>query len=219
MAAVPCEETARAATNKNGLLTSTMAKRSHALTNVEIAELLALEAIRAKMPAQKALRRASRRAFFWEEEAAEIHQSGRSLTELTAVGPYIARLILGWLNHPPLLPQVPEIRRGFLSLTEARAILATKSSWLRSIKGDLQMHTTWSDGEGTIAEMAAAAAERGYEYIAITDHSKGPKIAGGINEDQLQHQAAEIEMVNDRCRNGCVEPVSGRGHNRIVLRS
>ncbi len=42
------------------------------------------------------------------------------------------------------------------------------------------MHTRWSDGSGTIAEMADAATGRSYEYIAITDHSKGLKIAGGI---------------------------------------
>jgi hypothetical protein len=190
----------------------TMPKRiRHELSNAEIAELLALEATRAKMPAQKALRRASRRAFFWEEEAAEICRSGRSLTELTAVGPYIARLIAGWLGDPPLLPQVSEIRRGFLTLTEARATLAAKPSWLRGIKGDLQMHTTWSDGEGTVAEMAAAAVERGYEYIAITDHSKGLKIAGGIDEKQLRQQAEKIATVNNDIR--------GSGHNLVLLRS
>lgn len=189
-----------------------MAKRSrYALTNSQIAELLALEAIRAKMPAQKALRRASRRALFWEEEAAEIYGSGRSLTELTAVGPYIGRLISGWLSDPPVVPQTPEIRRGFLTFTEARATLAAKPSWLRNIKGDLQMHTTWSDGEGPIADMAAAAAERGYEYIAITDHSKGLKIAGGIDEKQLQRQAEEIAGVNDELRRN--------GHRLVVLRS
>ena len=60
------------------------------------------------------------------------------------------------------------------------------------------MHIAWSDGSGTIEDMARAASERGYEYIAITDHSKGLKIAGGINEDQLQQQAIEIEEVNTR---------------------
>ena len=60
------------------------------------------------------------------------------------------------------------------------------------------MHSTWSDGSGSIAEMAEAAAERHYEYIAITDHSKGLKIAGGIDEKQLAQQAAEIRAVNFR---------------------
>src|SRR5689334_6674050 len=184
---------------------------AQAITNAQIAELLALEATRAKMPAQKALRRASRRALFWEEEAAEIERGGRHLTELTAVGPYIGKLISGWLIDPPVVPPVPEIRRGFLTRTQARALLASKPSWLKGIRGDLQMHTSWSDGEGTIAEMAAAALERGYEYIAITDHSKGLKIAGGIDEEGLRSQAEEIAEVNEKMRRS--------GHKLVVLRS
>jgi histidinol phosphatase-like PHP family hydrolase len=62
------------------------------------------------------------------------------------------------------------------------------------------MHTQWSDGSGSIGDMARAASERGYEYISITDHSKGLKIAGGINEEQLQKQAEEIAAVNDSLR-------------------
>ena len=58
------------------------------------------------------------------------------------------------------------------------------------------MHTCWSDGSGTIAEMADAAKERSYEYIAITDHSKGLKIAGGIDERALKRQGTEIAKVN-----------------------
>jgi histidinol phosphatase-like PHP family hydrolase len=58
------------------------------------------------------------------------------------------------------------------------------------------MHTQWSDGSGSIAEMAVAAEERNYEYIGITDHSKGLKIAGGINEEQLRQQEDEIANFN-----------------------
>lgn len=54
------------------------------------------------------------------------------------------------------------------------------------------MHTQWSEGSGSIAEMADAAGSRGYEYIAITDHSKALKIAGGIDENQLQQPASEV---------------------------
>src|SRR5579872_4688700 len=63
------------------------------------------------------------------------------------------------------------------------------------------MHTRWSDGLGSIREMADAAIERGYEYIAITDHSKGLKIAGGINEEKLSEQACEIRKTNNELRN------------------
>jgi histidinol phosphatase-like PHP family hydrolase len=73
------------------------------------------------------------------------------------------------------------------------------------------MHTAWSDGSGSIEEMARAAADRGYEYIAITDHSKGLKIAGGITEDQLQRQGEEIKKLN--------ATLQGEGCKVRVLRS
>jgi len=70
------------------------------------------------------------------------------------------------------------------------------------------MHTHGSDGSGTIAEMADAAKQRSYEYIAITDHSKGLKIA---DERALKKQGAEIAKLNPI--------VSKSGGNLIVLRS
>ena len=69
-------------------------------------------------------------------------------------------------------------------------------TWIGKRRGDLQMHSRWSDGSGTIAEMANAAKERSYEYIAITDHSKGLKIAGGIDERALKRQQAQIIKEN-----------------------
>lgn len=166
------------------------------LTNEAIAELLAIEAESAKHHVARAFRRASRRAFLWPEEAADIVASGRSLTELSGVGPYLEQVIAGWLAKPPEVPVPPEVRQGFLTMTHAQRVLATKPAWRRSLCGDLQMHTTWSDGEGSVQEMAEAADERGYEYIAITDHAKGLKIAGGIDEAQLRQQAHEIASVN-----------------------
>ena len=62
------------------------------------------------------------------------------------------------------------------------------------------MHTLWSDGSESIQEMADAAEAIGHEYIAITDHSQGLKIAGGINEEQLRQQVVEIETTNETLR-------------------
>jgi hypothetical protein len=168
------------------------------INNASIAELLAIEAETAKQPLQKALRRASRRAFLWPDEAAQLFVEGRSLEdELAGVGPHLSRIIRHWIVNPPLIPDPPNLRADFLTLPQARSILANTPSWARRLKGDLQMHTEWSDGSGSIEQMAEAAAERGYEYIAITDHSKGLKIAGGIDEGKLLQQAAEIEHVNE----------------------
>ena len=170
--------------------------QNKSLSNSDIAELLATAAESAKMPLQKALRRASRKAFLWPEEAAIIVEQGRPLVDLPGIGPSLDRIIRRWIEDPPDIPAPPEIRQYFFTLPQARAIVAKHSSWSRALKGDLQMHTQWSDGSGSIENMAGAAAERGYQYVAITDHSKGLKIAGGITEEQLQQQAREIDDVN-----------------------
>jgi DNA polymerase (family 10) len=65
------------------------------------------------------------------------------------------------------------------------------------IKGDLHAHTIASDGSGTIAEMAEAAIARGYEYLAITDHSKAVGIARGLDEKKLLKHLAKIEEQNE----------------------
>ena len=66
------------------------------------------------------------------------------------------------------------------------------------IQGDLQMHTTWSDGHHSVAEMAEAARARGLRYILITDHSYGMGVAGGLRAKDLRQQRAEIEAINTR---------------------
>lgn len=65
------------------------------------------------------------------------------------------------------------------------------------IKGDLHMHTTWSDGAYSIQEMVEAARRKGYSYIAITDHSKYLKVANGLNAAQLREQRKEIDRLNE----------------------
>src|SRR5205085_913471 len=119
---------------------------------------------------------------------------GRSVTELAGVGPFMEKLILRWLENPPPPPKPSELRRDFLTLTEARRIL--KRTERGFPRGDLQMHSQWSDGGGTILEMAEAGRQLGYQYIGITDHSKGLKIAGGIDEAELRRQGEEIAAVN-----------------------
>src|SRR5436189_3317917 len=111
--------------------------RSHPLDNAAIAELLAVASGKAKYPLQKALRRASRRAFLWPEEAAEIVAAGRSLTELSGVGPHLERVIGAWLEDPPDVPDPPPERSGFLTLPVARAALAGAPAWTQALRGDL----------------------------------------------------------------------------------
>jgi len=166
------------------------------LTNSQIAELLAITAEDAPAPLNKAYRRASRKALLWPEEVSKLLQEDRALTELSGVGPYLNKIISRWMELSPAVGKPPDVRATFLTRTEARSILRKHPSWASEVKGDLQMHTLWSDGSASIQQMAEAAETRGYEYIGITDHSKGLKIAGGINEDQLAQQGNEIAAVN-----------------------
>jgi len=167
------------------------------LSNIDIAELLAQQAERETRILSRAFRRAARSAFLWPEEAADLVAQNRSLTELRSVGPFIEKQIRDWIEKPrPRIKTVPAIRQDFMSNAEARRLLSARSAWRKKLRGDLQMHTRWSDGSGTVREMADAAATRSYEYIAITDHSKALKIAGGIHERELKRQGLEIAKVN-----------------------
>ena len=166
-------------------------------SNSHFAELLARQSERETGILARAFRRAARSAFLWPENVIDLVRQNRSLTELHGVGPFIAKQLQRWIDRPPNVNlRPPVLRRDFLALADARAILAQRPDWLKWLQGDLQMHTSWSDGSGTIAEMADAAKERGYKYIAITDHSKGLKIAGGIDENALARQKLEIARTN-----------------------
>ncbi|MCH1627322.1 DNA polymerase/3'-5' exonuclease PolX [Fredinandcohnia quinoae] len=69
---------------------------------------------------------------------------------------------------------------------------------LEDIKGDLHMHTTWSDGAYTIEEMAEACRKKGYKYMAITDHSKYLRVANGLTVERLLEQHREIARINQK---------------------
>jgi histidinol phosphatase-like PHP family hydrolase len=182
------------------------------LSNIDVAELLARHAEKETGILSRAFRRAARNAFLWPKEVAHLAAQNRSLTELRGIGPFIEKQIRRWLDKPlRLSKKPPEIRRDFISIADARRLLATKPAWSKKLRGDLQMHTRWSDGSGTIAEMAEAARQRSYEYMAITDHSKSLKIAGGIDERALGKQGAEIAKTN--------LVTSRSGGKVIVLRS
>lgn len=167
------------------------------ISNAELAELLAREAEQVSGIRVRAFRRAARSAFLWPERAADLVANGRALTELHGVGPFIERQLREWIEKPPRESEkIPPVRRDFLTMADAKVLLASKPAWAKLLRGDLQMHTHWSDGSGTVRDMATAGTERGYEYLAITDHSKGLKIAGGIDEIALARQGAEIDKLN-----------------------
>jgi DNA polymerase (family 10) len=94
----------------------------------------------------------------------------------------------------------PEIReaQGEIERAEQGAIPKLVDS--SDIKGDLHTHTEWSDGHGSIEDLALAAQDMGYQYIAVTEHSAGRGIAHGLNTERLRDQVAEIKALNERLR-------------------
>lgn len=94
----------------------------------------------------------------------------------------------------PFIP--PELREDRGEIQAAEKGKLPRLIELGEIRGDLQMHTSATDGKNSIAEMAQKAKEMGYAYIAITDHSKAVRVAGGLDEKGLAKQLKEIEKVN-----------------------
>ncbi len=92
----------------------------------------------------------------------------------------------------------PELRENRGELDAAAQDELPELITLEDIRGDLQMHTTASDGKASLEEMVDAARERGYEYIAITDHSKYVGITNGLDEKRLADQIEAIEALNDK---------------------
>ncbi|MEE8317603.1 MAG: DNA polymerase/3'-5' exonuclease PolX, partial [Candidatus Omnitrophota bacterium] len=94
----------------------------------------------------------------------------------------------------------PELREDRGEVEAAMKGDLPKLVELRDIKGDLHVHSTWSDGGSSIEEIVKKAMALGYEYIAITDHSQGLKIAGGLNKEELRLKRKEIERLNKKYR-------------------
>jgi DNA polymerase (family X) len=94
----------------------------------------------------------------------------------------------------------PEIRENAGEIELGRQGKVPKLVEYGSLKGDLQVHSENSDGTATIEEMARGAKAFGLDYIAITDHTKSLKLAGGLEEQELLEQADRISQLNDKLR-------------------
>jgi len=101
------------------------------------------------------------------------------------------------LNLPFIPPELREDRGEIEAAQEKKLPQLIEYS---QIRGDLHLHTKWSDGAHTIRQMAEAAKKRGYKYIAITDHSQSLKIAGGLTEKRLREQMEEIQKLNQELK-------------------
>jgi len=110
-----------------------------------------------------------------------------------------ASLGLPWIS--------PELRENQGEIEAAEKGALPQLIELGDLRGDLHMHTRESDGRATFVEMAEAAAALGYEYIAITDHSKALAMANGLDERRAVEFARQISAYNDE--NGALQVLSG----------
>jgi DNA polymerase (family 10) len=94
----------------------------------------------------------------------------------------------------------PELReaRGEIEAAQKRELPDLVK--VEDLRGDLQMHSTWSDGSAELEEMARAAIERGHEYIAFTDHSVSVGIANGLSEERFKRQWKAIDELNEKLK-------------------
>ncbi|MGC9516866.1 MAG: DNA polymerase/3'-5' exonuclease PolX [Methanomicrobiales archaeon] len=91
----------------------------------------------------------------------------------------------------------PELRENRGEVKASMEHNLPKLVEFEEIRGDLQMHSNWSDGSNSIQEMAEYAAKIGHEYIALTDHTGSLRIAGGLDEEKIQEEMKEIDKIND----------------------
>ncbi len=94
----------------------------------------------------------------------------------------------------PLIP--PELREDRGEIEAALAGRLPDLIELDDLRGDLQFHTTWSDGRNSLLEMAQAAQTRGLKYALVTDHSRSLGVTGGLTVERLREQRTEIAEVN-----------------------
>ena len=94
----------------------------------------------------------------------------------------------------------PELREDRGEIEAAQKGRLPKLVEDSEIKGDLHVHSKWSDGTSSIEEVARSAQKKGYQYVAICDHSQSLRIAHGLNETRLLKQIEEIDRINEKLK-------------------
>ncbi len=177
--------------------------------NLHIASLLdALAAVQTSMYPRRAYERAARKVMLLPEPA----RDGLALPDIGKTATSVVREVLATGKSTTVSKAVDAsgrradvearraLREGFISLAVARMVLndaSTDAIGLKDHRADFQMHSTWSDGSRSIAELAIACIERGYRHMAITDHTDGLSITRGLSAAGLQAQHREIDAINE----------------------
>lgn len=159
-------------------------------------------------------KRAAAAVMSLETPLTDLMQSDGTLPKIAGIGPASTRVIreVIEMGASPTVEQAIDrgggradierrraLRGHFLSRAEVLRILRLPESAgprREDYRGDLQMHSEWSDGQPTLGEIAEGCLARGYAYAAVTDHSYGLRIAGGMSMDDVAHQHRGIEAVN-----------------------
>jgi histidinol phosphatase-like PHP family hydrolase len=189
--------------------------RRHADVNAAVGGLLRDLAFVQTSPQRTfGYKRAASAVLTLDQPLTELLQPDGTLPKIPGIGPASTRVILEVLElgTSPIVERAVaqsgraaeidmrrSLRVGFLSRAEVLRILrdpAFDGPDIRDYHGDLQMHSEWSDGSPTLDEIVEACIERGYLYAAVTDHSYGLKIAGGMSMAAAAEQWREIERLN-----------------------
>ena len=175
--------------------------------------------VQTSKPKMFGYKRAASAVLTLEEPLTTIFGHGGGTPRIPGIGPASTRVILEVLgsgesptveaavansSHAGEVEQRRNLRQHFLSRAEVLRILADRSCSGPSADqylGDVQMHSEWSDGASTLDEIVDACVGRGYHFAAVTDHSHGLKIAGGMTRDEALQQRTAIEHLN-RTQNG-----------------
>jgi putative hydrolase len=187
--------------------------------NGKIAALLRdFAAIQKSKQSMWGYKRAASAILTLEEPIESFLQPDGTLRKIPNIGPSSTRVILEVLQtgtSPTVEKAIAEsgqtgeverrrdLRGHFLSRAQVLAALRNNKLTgprLEDYHGDLQMHSTWSDGSQSLEDIIEGGIARGYSFCAVTDHSYGLKIAGGVSMAELAQQHQEIESLNRKHR-------------------
>src|SRR5688572_5723455 len=186
-------------------------------TNMVVAGLLSdLAAIQDSKQRQFGYKQAASAIRRLDEPLEALRGRDGTLRRIPRIGPASTRVILEVLDtggsatverEVALSPRAADVtqrrrwRSNFLSRARVRAVLEDPTlggpRW-SEYRGDLQMHSTWSDGSQSLMDIVATGAALGYAFAAVTDHSGGLPIANGLSPERFARQLEEIDMLNRR---------------------
>jgi histidinol phosphatase-like PHP family hydrolase len=186
-------------------------------TNRLIASLLRdLASVQKSTQSKWGYKRAAAAILDLDDPIESLVQADGTLRKIPNIGPSSSRVILEVLRtgrsetvekavkesgRAGEIEKSRDLRTNFLSRAQVLAALRNNKlsgPGTTDYRGDLQMHSEWSDGSNTLAEIVDACIARGYAYCAITDHSYGLPIAHGVSMADLARQHEEIEALNHR---------------------